>query len=80
MTSTRRLYRSRTDRQIAGVCGGLAAFFNVEPTLVRVIFVLITFMGGPGLLLYIILALVVPEEGDEKPKNVLTADDDFDDE
>lgn len=66
---TRRLYRSKYDRQIAGVCGGLAAYFNVEPTIVRVIFLLITFMGGPGLLLYIVLALVVPEEDAEKPKH-----------
>jgi phage shock protein C len=75
MTSTRRLYRSKYDRQIAGVCGGLAAYFNVEPTIVRVIFVLITFMGGPGLLLYIVLALVVPEESDEKPKNIIVDSD-----
>ena len=72
---TRRLYRSKYDRQIAGVCGGLAAYFNVEPTIVRVIFLLITFMGGPGLLLYIVLALVVPEEDSEKPKNILTDDE-----
>jgi phage shock protein C len=71
---TKRLYRSKYDRQIAGVCGGLAAYFNVDVTLVRVIFLLITFMGGPGLLLYIVLALVVPEEDGEKPKNTLTDD------
>jgi phage shock protein C len=72
---TKRLYRSKYDRQIAGVCGGLAAYFNVEPTVVRVIFLIITFMGGPGLLLYIVLALVVPEEDGEKSKNILTDDD-----
>jgi phage shock protein C len=72
---TKRLYRSKYDRQIAGVCGGLAAYFNIEPTIVRIIFLLITFMGGPGLLLYIVLALVVPEEDDEKPKNILTEDE-----
>jgi phage shock protein C len=75
MTSTRRLYRSKHDRQIAGVCGGLAAYFNIEPTIVRLIFVLITIMGGPGLLLYIVLALVVPEESDEKPKNIIIEDE-----
>jgi phage shock protein C len=69
------LYRSKYDRQIAGVCGGLAAYFNVDATLVRVIFLLITFMGGPGLLLYIVLALVVPEDDVEKPKNILTDDE-----
>ncbi|MBZ0300933.1 MAG: PspC domain-containing protein [Anaerolineae bacterium] len=70
MAANRKLYRSRHDRQIAGVCGGLAEYFNLDPTLIRLIFVLITFLGGPGLVLYIIMAIVVPEESDEKPKNV----------
>lgn len=62
MAEVKRLYRSRTDRQISGVCGGLAAYFDVDPTLIRIVFVAISLMGGPGLLLYIVLALVVPEE------------------
>jgi phage shock protein C len=61
-TRTRTLYRSRTNRQIAGVCGGLAQYFNLDATLVRVIFALLAVMGGSGLLLYVILWLVVPEE------------------
>jgi phage shock protein C len=68
MTDTKRLYRSKQDRQIAGVCGGLAEYFNVDATLIRLGFLLLTLMGGPGLLLYIILAIVVPEAGAEKPK------------
>ncbi len=58
---TRRLYRSRTDRQLAGVCGGLGEYFGVDPTIVRLIFIVLALAGGPGLLLYIILALVIPE-------------------
>ena len=58
----KRLYRSRTNRQLAGVCGGLAEYFGVDPTIVRILFVLFALMGGPGLILYIILALIVPEE------------------
>ncbi len=59
---SRRLYRSQTDRMIAGVCGGLAEFFDIDPTLVRLIFVLLTLMGGHGILLYIILWIVMPSE------------------
>lgn len=58
---TRRLYRSRTDRQLAGVCGGLGEYFGIDPTVIRLLFVLFALAGGPGLILYIILALVVPE-------------------
>lgn len=62
MSQAKRLYRSRTDRQLAGVCGGVADYLSIDPTLVRVIWVILTLAGGPGLILYIILALVVPEE------------------
>ncbi len=58
---TRRLYRSRTDRMLAGVCGGLGEYFGVDPTIVRLLMVLLALAGGPGLILYIILALIIPE-------------------
>ena len=61
MTS-KRLYRSRIDRMIAGVCGGLAKYFDIDPTIVRVLFVVSIFIGGGGILAYIILWIVVPEE------------------
>ena len=61
MTSNR-LYRSRIDRTIAGVCGGLAKYFDIDPTLVRVLFVVSIFIGGGGIIAYIILWIVVPEE------------------
>ncbi len=58
-----RLYRSRSNRMIAGVCGGLAKYFNIDPVLIRLIFVLSLFLGGVGFIAYIILAIVVPLEG-----------------
>lgn len=66
MSNSKRLYRSRTERQVAGVCGGLAEYFKLDPTLVRIIFILITLFGGPGLVLYIILWLVLPDESKAK--------------
>ncbi len=58
----KKLYRSRSNRMIGGVCAGLAEYFNVDPTIVRLVFVLFALAGGPGLILYIIMAIVVPEE------------------
>lgn len=61
--STKQLRRSMDDKMIAGVCSGIAAYFDIDPTIVRVAYVLLSFLsvGFPGLLLYIILAIVVPE-------------------
>lgn len=59
----KRLTRSTTDRMVAGVAGGLAEYFNIDPTLVRVLFVLLALAGGPGLLIYIVLWIVMPESG-----------------
>ncbi|HQQ21135.1 MAG TPA: PspC domain-containing protein, partial [Bacteroidales bacterium] len=58
----KKLYRSRTDRKLAGICGGLGAHFGMDPVIIRVIFIILTLFGGSGLLLYIIMALVVPDE------------------
>lgn len=58
----RRLYRSRDDRMIWGVCGGLADYFNLDPVIVRIIFVVFIFIGGFAVPAYIILAIVVPLE------------------
>jgi phage shock protein C len=58
----KRLYRSRNERMIWGVCGGLAQYFDIDPTIVRLIFVLTIFFGGLGIIAYIILAIVVPLE------------------
>ena len=59
---THKLYRSRTDRRLWGVCGGLAKYFNIDPTIVRVIAVASLFVGSLGFWIYIIMALVVPVE------------------
>jgi len=60
----KRLYRSRTDRMIAGVCGGIADYFGIDPTLVRVAAVLLAVANGVGVVAYVILMIVIPEEGD----------------
>jgi phage shock protein C len=58
----KRLYRSNKERMIAGVCGGLAQYFNVDTAIVRLIFILGIFLGGFSIIAYIILAIVVPAE------------------
>jgi phage shock protein C len=58
----RRLYRSRTDRQLAGVAGGIAEYLEVDPTVVRLLWILSVLVGGFGLVLYVIMAFVVPLE------------------
>ena len=58
----KKLYRSRYDKKLAGVCGGLAQYLNMDPTVVRLVWVLITLFAGAGLLAYLICALVIPEE------------------
>lgn len=61
-----KLQRSKTDRKIAGVCGGLAKYFDIDATVVRVVFVLLLLPGGlPGFIPYVILWLVMPEENNE---------------
>ena len=59
----KKLYRSTKDRWIGGVCGGLGEYFKLDPTLVRIIFILIAlFMMGGGILIYLILWLIIPQE------------------
>lgn len=58
----KKLYRSRTQSMIAGVCGGLAEYFNVDPTWVRLLFVLVLLLGGSSILIYIIMWIIVPLE------------------
>lgn len=62
MDSTRKLYRSRTDRKLGGVCGGLAQYLNLDATLIRVLFVVLTLLGGAGPLIYLALWIIVPNE------------------
>lgn len=57
---SRRLYRSKTNRVLAGVCGGLAEYFDVDPLLVRIIFIILVLSGGLGILFYLISWLIMP--------------------
>jgi phage shock protein C len=60
-TQTKRLYRSRKNKIIAGVCGGFAEYLNIDPVLVRIAWVALTFLGGSGLLIYIAALIIIPE-------------------
>jgi len=61
----KKLCKSSTDKKLSGVCGGIAKYFGVDSTLIRLIWVVITLMGGAGIIAYIICAVIMPEE----PKN-----------
>ena len=61
----KRLYRSRTDKKLTGVCGGLGEYLNMDPTIIRLIWVLISLAAGSGLIAYLICALVIPEKPDD---------------
>src|SRR5712691_1318017 len=61
--AVKRLDRSRSDRMLAGVCGGLARYFDIHPAFYRVGFVVLTLLGGAGVLIYTVAALVIPDEG-----------------
>jgi Putative stress-responsive transcriptional regulator len=63
INGTKRLYRIREGRVVAGVCAGIAAYFGIDPTLVRLAFALFTIFGGAGVLIYLIAWIVIPEEG-----------------
>lgn len=59
----RKLYRSKTDRKIFGVLGGFAKYFNIDATILRIIYVLLSlFVLGSPIVIYLIVALVIPEE------------------
>lgn len=59
----KKLRKSATDKQISGVAGGIAEYFNIDPTIVRILFVVFTLTGGPGLIAYLIMALVMSPPG-----------------
>jgi phage shock protein PspC (stress-responsive transcriptional regulator) len=61
----KRLYRSRTDRKIWGVCAGLAKYFDIDPTIVRVLAILSIFISGIGIITYVIMTIIVPLEKTE---------------
>lgn len=67
MTEQKRLYRSRNDRMIGGVCGGLGKFLDIDPTIIRVVVAMLTFPFPATILAYFIMLLVVPEEPFDQP-------------
>ena len=58
----KRFYKSSTDKKVCGVCGGIANYFDVDPTVIRLIWVIFTLAGGSGLIAYIIAAIIMPDE------------------
>ena len=64
---SKRLYRSQSNKMIAGVCGGIADYFEIDPTLIRLIVVAIALFGGVGLLAYIAAIFIVPNNPEEVP-------------
>lgn len=62
----KRLYKSKTDKMVSGVCGGIASYLNIDSTIVRVVWALVSVFSAavPGLLVYIICAVVIPDEPD----------------
>ncbi len=60
--SDKRLYRSESQRMLCGVCGGIAEYFNLDPTIVRLVWVVLGLMGFSGVLAYIIAAVIMPSQ------------------
>ena len=67
---SRRLYRSTSDRMIGGVCAGLAHYLRIDPTIVRIVFALLALADGGGVLIYLVLWLVLPAEGQQERGDV----------
>ena len=64
----KRLYKSETDKKLEGVCAGIAEYMDLDPTLIRLIYVVLTMFTGviPGVIAYVILAVIVPKESEVK--------------
>jgi phage shock protein C len=69
MDPTHKRYRRRSDRKLAGVCGGLAQFFSLDPTLIRVLFAVLAVLGGSGILIYLAMWIMVPNEPRARPNH-----------
>lgn len=63
----KKLYRSQSNRMIGGVCGGFAEYFSIDPTIVRLIWIAITFFGGLGIVIYIASLIIIPANPDQSP-------------
>ena len=62
METTHKLYRSKKDRKVAGVCGGLGEYLGTDATVIRVLFIVLAVLGGAGLIIYLAMWLIVPQE------------------
>ncbi len=58
----KKLYKSRRNKMVDGVCGGIAEYFNLDPTVVRLLWVLFCAMGGSGILVYLVAAIIIPPD------------------
>ncbi|PWJ95911.1 MULTISPECIES: PspC domain-containing protein [Oceanotoga] len=58
----KRLYKSISDRKISGICGGIAEYFNIDPTIIRLLFFALIFAGGFGIIAYIVGMIIIPEK------------------
>ncbi len=56
------IYRSETNKFIGGVCGGLGEYFNIDPSIIRLVFVLLTVFGGSGIIIYLVLWIIIPSK------------------
>ncbi len=65
----KKLYRSTTDRWVAGICGGIGEYLEIDPNVIRAIWVIITVLTGflPGIIVYILLWIILPEQGQARP-------------
>jgi len=68
MSNTKKLYRSKNNRVIFGICGGLGEYFEIDPLVFRILFILLTFTGGSGIIIYLILAIIIPSSNGQKLK------------
>ena len=66
----KKLYRSATDKKLAGVCGGVAKYLNMDPTVIRVLWAIISLSAFVGVVAYILCAFIIPEE----PTNIIDAE------
>ena len=77
MGEVKRIYRSRKNRIIAGVCGGIAEYLNIDPTIIRLLWVLFSLLHGVGIILSIVAAIIIPEEPREGEESGLSPGQDI---
>jgi phage shock protein C len=70
MQMVKRLYRSKEDRMLGGVCGGLGEYFGIDPTFIRLFFFVMIFGGGAGFWIYILLWIFIPEQDSDPSKDI----------